>query len=135
MLDKDRDIKLHAGPGTKAGDLRGLKFSEVSGGLEADITGARFQAMWKEIVQALPEGREDADMEKKAFLYYQIKQLEAALKEAKAAESKAKDEALEAYKLAVRSMRPATDMPQYGLPEDAPQPRLKSTEEDPDATD
>jgi len=134
MLDKDREIKLHAGPGTKGSDLRGLKFSEVSGGLEADITGARFQAKWKEIAQALPEGREDADMEK-AFLYYQIKQLEAALKEAKEAASKAKDEALAAYKLAVRAMRPATDVPQFGVPEDDTLARIKPTEDDPGSID
>lgn len=107
MLDKDRDIKLHAGPGTKAGDLRGYKLSEVSGGPEFDATMARLQAKFKGIANAVPEeSREGADMEK-AYLYHQVQQLEAELAEARAAEAKAKDEALKAKDEALAALKTA----------------------------
>jgi transcriptional regulator with XRE-family HTH domain len=95
MLDKDRDTKLVPCPDTEAGDLRGLKLSEVRGGSAFDTYMANLQAKWREIAGSLPEGSEDADMEK-AFLYHRIKQLEAELAEARTAELKAKDQALEA---------------------------------------
>lgn len=104
MLDKDRDVAVEAKPGMKAGDLGGYKLSEVRGGPAFDTSMAKLQAKWREIASALPEGREDADMEK-AYLYHQIQQLEAELAETKEAVLKAKDEAIRAQEIALQTLQ------------------------------
>lgn len=104
MLDKDRETKMTAGPGTKLKEMLPYKLSEVRGTPEFDATMARLEAKWKEIAQALPEDREDADMEK-AYLYHQVQQLEAALAEARAEVLKAKDEAIKAQSIALQMMQ------------------------------
>jgi len=59
------------------------------------------------------------DLERQAVLEAKIAALEKELAEARIAESRAKDEALRAYKLAVDAMRPATLTHQVGLSEEA----------------
>lgn len=79
MLEKDRDIKMHIEPGTKAGDLRQYKPSEISGSPELDATTAHLQA--------------------------RLTQLERERDEARVAELKAKDEALRAKDIALQTLQ------------------------------
>lgn len=79
MLEKDRDIKFVAGPGTKAGDMTDYKLSEVSGGPQFDATMAQLQA--------------------------RLVQLERERDEAREAELRAKDEALKAKDQALEALQ------------------------------
>ncbi len=106
MLEKDRNIRLIAGPETKAGDMGEYKPAEVSGGPQFDATMAQVQARLLKLERERDEARE--------------------------AELRAKDEALKAKDEALEAMRalafkgqggrpdndaePPTSMAQYGLP-------------------
>lgn len=107
MLEKDRDIKMVAGPGTKAGDLRGFKPGEVSGGPEFDATMARLQARMMQLERERDEAREG-----------ELRAKDEALK--------AKDQALEAMQALVKGKakdgpsiddEPETPMIQYSVPQ------------------
>lgn len=108
MLEKDRDIKFVAGPGTKASELRPYKASEVSGGPKFDATMAQLQARLMQVEKERDEAREA-----------ELRAKDEALK--------AKDQALEALQVLAFKGRekdspsiedePETTVAQHGLPE------------------
>lgn len=93
MLEKDRDIKVMAGPPSQAGDLRAYKLSEVNGGPQFDATMAQFQARLMQLQRERDEAREA-----------ELRAKDEALK--------AKDQALEAMRaLAFKDSAPGLDAP------------------------
>lgn len=77
MLDKDRDVQLVAGSGTRAGDLRGYKLSEVSGGPKFDATMANLQGNLAREAESLSTPNID-----RAVLFDVVRILEETLEEA-----------------------------------------------------
>lgn len=102
ISDKDRAVALEVTPGMKGKDLHGRKPGEIRGGSAFDVATASLQAVMT-----------DAGADEMPALKARIQRLEGELAEARAEAlrakevAKAKDETVNAYKLAVAAMRPS----------------------------